>query len=167
MHNQVLYIMGVAGSGKTTIGSKLAERSGIPFFDADDFHSDANRQKMQSGHPLNDDDRREWLIALNDLAKAEIHKKGAIIACSALKEKYRQVLVKDLDHVHFVFLHGGFDLIRERMKGRKDHFMPDTLLQSQFDSLEQPQDALHIDITMPVDAIVDEIWNSFFNAEEK
>src|SRR6266700_2782944 len=88
----IIYIMGVSGSGKTTIGKKLSERTNIPFFDADDFHSLANKKKMKAGDPLTDDDRAVWLTRINALAKEQMKKKGAIIACSALKEKYRIVL---------------------------------------------------------------------------
>lgn len=141
----VIYIMGVSGSGKTTVGTLLSQRTGIPFFDADDFHSAANKTKMASGQPLNDADRKDWLIALNNLAIKEAGKAGAIIACSALKEKYRLVLQQGLQHTLFIFLKGSFHQIYQRMQSRLHHYMPPALLQSQFDILEIPEDAVVID----------------------
>src|SRR5690349_10129139 len=88
----IIYIMGVSGSGKTTVGKKLSAKTGRPFFDGDDLHSTSNREKMQAGHPLTDEDRKAWLHRINGLAKDELKMEGAIIACSALKEKYREVL---------------------------------------------------------------------------
>lgn len=143
----IVYIMGVAGSGKTTIGQKLSEATEVPFFDADDFHPPANKEKMKAGHPLNDNDRKDWLATINELAIENSLKKGAFIACSALKEKYRIILAKNIKTpVYWVLLQGDFTLIKERMKTRKDHFMPASLLQSQFDTLETPANAIVIDI---------------------
>ena len=143
----IIYIMGVSGSGKTTVGKKLSETTGIPFFDADDFHSVANKNKMNAGHPLNDDDRKEWLQNINEKAKEEAEKKGAIIACSALKENYRKVLASEITcPVYWVFLQGDFNLIHERISDRKGHFMPAGLLQSQFEILEVPADGIPIDV---------------------
>lgn len=154
----VVYIMGVAGSGKTTVGQKLSVATGIPFFDADDFHPSANKEKMKAGHPLNDADRKDWLNRINELAKEHSQKKGAIIACSALKQKYRIILSEGIKPpVHWVLLHGNFGLIQERIKSRKDHFMPASLLQSQFDTLELPVDAMVIDIRNNPDQIVADI----------
>ncbi|MGZ5219308.1 MAG: gluconokinase [Chitinophagaceae bacterium] len=154
----VVYIMGVAGSGKTTVGQKLSVATGIPFFDADDFHSTANKEKMKDGHPLNDADRKDWLERINELAKEHSQKKGAIIACSALKQQYRIILSEGIKPpVHWVLLHGNFGLIQERIKSRKNHFMPANLLQSQFDTLELPVDAMVMDIRDNPDQIVDDI----------
>jgi carbohydrate kinase (thermoresistant glucokinase family) len=154
----VIYIMGVSGSGKTTIGKQLSAATGIPFFDGDDFHSAANKEKMKSGQPLNDDDREGWLYSIKQLAEKEVQKKGAIIACSALKEKYRTILSGGMkDTVHWIFLHGDPALIRERIKARKDHFMPGSLLQSQFDALEAPQNALLVMIDKSPEEIVKDI----------
>jgi len=158
MNGPVIYIMGVSGSGKTAIGQRLSAATGIPFFDADDFHSTANKEKMQAALPLTDEDREDWLLAINRLANREAVKKGAIIACSALKEKYRQLLSENIDGpVRWIFLHGDYQLIRERIIGRKDHFMPATLLGSQFEILETPHNAIAIDIAKTPGAIVEEI----------
>jgi carbohydrate kinase (thermoresistant glucokinase family) len=151
----VVYIMGVAGSGKSTIGRQLSVATGIPFFDGDDFHPPANKEKMKAGQPLNDDDRKGWLKRINELAKEHSQKKGAIIACSALKEKYRIVLARGIKSpVHWILLEGNFGLIKERMKSREDHFMPASLLQSQFDTLEPPGNAIVMDINKTPEQIV-------------
>jgi carbohydrate kinase (thermoresistant glucokinase family) len=157
----IIYIMGVSGSGKTTIGKSLAGRTGIPFFDGDDFHSKANKEKMKAGHPLDDDDRKDWLLSINKLAKEETRKKGAIIACSALKEKYRLVLSGDITvPVHWIYLQGDYGLISQRLMTRKDHFMPTALLQSQLETLEIPPYALLIDINKSEEEIVKRILQS-------
>jgi len=158
MEPLIIYIMGVSGSGKTTIGKKLSARTAIPFFDADDFHSPANKEKMKAGHPLNDDDRAEWLKKINNLAKSQIKKNGAIIACSALKEKYRTVLSHGIAvPVFWVFLQGSYELIEKRMKARTDHFMPPTMLSSQFDALEIPLHSIAINISQSPDKIIETI----------
>jgi carbohydrate kinase (thermoresistant glucokinase family) len=154
----IIYIMGVSGSGKTTIGQRLSTETGIPFFDADDFHSTANKEKMRAGQPLSDDDRSDWLITINQLAKKEAAGNGAIIACSALKEKYRLLLSEGLHTpVYWIFLQGDYNLISGRMKARKGHFMPDSLLQSQFEALEVPGLALVADISNSPEEIVKNI----------
>lgn len=143
----IIFIMGVAGSGKTTVGLELSQATGIPFFDADDFHPASNKEKMKAGLPLDDNDRLGWLASLNTLAKEEANKQGAIIACSALKAIYRAVLTEAIQvPVHWVLLHGEFSLIRDRIQSRKGHFMPASLLQSQFETLEMPTDAIVVDI---------------------
>ena len=138
--------MGVSGSGKTTVGELLAVKIGIPFFDADDFHSEANKEKMKVGQPLNDEDRKDWLQNINQLAIAQQQLKGAVIACSALKEKYRTVLGNKVRKPLWVFLEGNYDIIFERLKKRRGHYMPASLLQSQFESLEIPADAITVGI---------------------
>lgn len=160
--------MGVAGSGKTTIGSKLSVATGIPFFDADDFHPVANKEKMKAGEPLNDEDRIDWLVSINTLAKEQSLKSGAIIGCSALKEKYRVILSEGIKvSLHWILLQGGFGLIQERMQARKDHFMPASLLQSQFDTLEKPSNALIIDINNSPEQILSDILKELnFNTEK-
>ncbi len=156
--SSIVYIMGVSGSGKTTIGQKLSAATGIPFFDGDDFHPPANKEKMKAGHPLNDNDRKDWLICMNELAKEQSQQKGAIIACSALKEKYRKILSDKIQSpVHWVLLQGDFGLIQKRMEARKDHYMPPSLLQSQFDTLEAPANAIMIDIENDPEEIVADI----------
>jgi carbohydrate kinase (thermoresistant glucokinase family) len=153
-----MYIMGVSGSGKTTIGKKLSARIGLPFFDADDFHSEANKEKMRKGVPLTDDDRGAWLISINELAKNQMEKDGAIIACSALKEKYRTVLSDGIGTpLLWIFLRGNYELIKKRMESRTDHYMPPALLTSQFDALEIPEECLAINISTNADEIVETI----------
>ena len=146
MQGRIIYIMGVSGSGKTTVGRLLSQKINIPFYDADDFHPQANKEKMKAGQALNDEDRKEWLQQLNTLAVEQQYYNGAIIACSALKEKYRAVLNKGIKQPAWIFLQGSHDKILERMKKREAHFMPATLLQSQFDSLEIPAAAFCISI---------------------
>lgn len=142
----VIVVMGVSGSGKTEIGKLLSEKLSRPFFDGDDFHPEANVKKMSSGHPLNDEDRKEWLIALNKLAIEHRHK-GAIIACSALKKNYRSLLRAGMGNcISFVHLDGSFELIKSRLEKRKGHFMPINLLQSQFDALEPPSKEITVSI---------------------
>ena len=149
--------MGVAGSGKTTIGKMLSIKTGIPFFDADDFHPIANKEKMKSGYPLNDEDRALWLQQLNTLAVKHANLNGAIIACSALKEKYRAVLSASVPQTAWIFLQGTYEVVYGRMKER-DHFMPTALLQSQFDTLEFPLRAFVVDIKNEPAAIVESIF---------
>lgn len=156
--SSIVYVMGVSGSGKTTIAHKLSAATGIPFFDGDDFHPPANKEKMKAGQPLNDEDRKEWLVTLNALAKSQSQQKGAIIACSALKEKYRRVLSEKIEApVYWVLLQGSFELIQQRMESRKDHFMPPALLQSQFDTLEAPANAIVVDIKEDPEVIAADI----------
>jgi carbohydrate kinase (thermoresistant glucokinase family) len=154
----IIYIMGVSGSGKTTIGKKLSDQTGMPFYDGDDFHLPEKVEKMRKGQPLNDSDREEWLARINEIAREQAARKGAIIACSALKEKYRKVLTSRLTvPVFWVFLRGNFELIEKRMRLRKDHFMPASLLASQFETLEVPTDAITVDIHDEPDEMVEAI----------
>ncbi|UOY06918.1 gluconokinase [Muricauda sp. SCSIO 64092] len=147
MHEPKLYvIMGVSGTGKTTIGKLLAEAVGIPFFDGDDFHPRANLEKMESGQPLNDEDRHGWLVSLNQLLKSR-KESGAVVACSALKKSYRAILNDGLmGQLKFIFLEGSFEEVKTRMVQRKGHFMPLELLQSQFETLEEPENAIKVSI---------------------
>lgn len=154
----IVFLMGVSGSGKTTIGVKLSAKTGIPFFDGDDFHPAANKEKMKAGQPLTDDDRKDWLTKINELAKNQSNIKGAIIACSALKEKYREDLSAGIKTpVYWILLQGNFELIQKRMESRKGHFMPPSLLQSQFNTLETPANALVVDVKKNPGEIVDDI----------
>ncbi|MEC3966960.1 gluconokinase [Flagellimonas halotolerans] len=153
----VIVVMGVSGSGKTEIGKLLSQKLSRPFYDGDDFHPEANIKKMSSGNPLNDDDRKEWLIQLNKLA-VKHRDKGAIIACSALKKNYRSILRAGMgDNMAFVYLNGSFKLIQSRLNKRKGHFMSAQLLQSQFDTLEPPSKAITVSIEHPPKKIVEEI----------
>ena len=149
--------MGVSGSGKTTIGRALAEELSVDFFDGDDYHPLENIKKMKEGKPLNDNDRYPWLIKLNALLIGR-RDQGCILACSALKESYRQQLTKGIDEtVQLVYLKGAFTTIYDRMQSREDHFMPTALLQSQFAVLEEPKNALIIDVTLSLEEIIKKI----------
>lgn len=153
----IFHIMGVSGCGKSTIGILLAKELNIPFFDGDDFHPASNIEKMEKGIPLNDDDRQGWLEILNDLAKSN-SQKGAVIACSALKEKYRNILSRDLkQETAFVYLKGTFQEILDRLKQRSNHFMPKELLQSQFDTLEEPSKSITVSISRSPEEIIKQI----------
>lgn len=157
-----ILIMGVCGTGKTTIGQKLAEAIGGAFEDADAYHPDANVAKMKAGIPLNDSDRADWLEQLNQML-CERAKRGesVILACSALKEKYRAVLNRGLDAMSVVHLQGSRDLLAKRLQQRREHFMPVSLLDSQLADLEIPQNALSIDVAMAPEQIVHEIIHYF------
>jgi len=153
--NKIIFIMGVSGCGKSTIGKLLSQELSIPFFDGDDFHPEENIIKMSSGIPLNDDDRYGWLVRLNDLAKEQLQKNSCIIVCSALKTSYRDILNSDIhDQVKWIHLAGSFNQILERLKKREHHFMSSNLLQSQFDTLETPKDALEVHIGLNPTEIV-------------
>jgi gluconokinase len=156
----VIVLMGVAGSGKTTVGMALAHRLGWPFHDGDDFHPAPNREKMRRGTPLDDADRRPWLEALRAaIVRCLSEHQNAVFACSALKRTYREMLRVDR-RVKFVYLTGTEDLIAERLQRRHGHFFDPALLRSQFDALEEPQCAVAFDITPPPAAIVDSIIES-------
>jgi gluconokinase len=154
----VILLMGVAGSGKTTVGRALAAALGWSFRDADEFHPPANVAKMAAGQPLTDADRAPWLAAIRGhvdacLARSE----NAVVTCSALKAAYRTVLVADPVRVKLVHLTGDPGLIAERMAARRDHFMPSAMLASQLAALEPPRDALTVDIAGSPDQIVAQI----------
>ena len=156
----IVVLMGVSGSGKTTIGTLLAERLGTLFADADDYHPAANKAKMASGQPLNDDDRQPWLETLNKMMRGWFESgKGGVLACSALKEKYRATLASGMpaSAVHFVLLDGSKEMIAERLAARKHEFMNAKLLESQFATLETPKDAVSVVNDRAPEVIVDEI----------
>lgn len=153
----IILIIGVSGCGKSTIASKLSAAIGIPYFDADDYHSRSNIEKMKMGRPLNDNDRSAWLSNLSAKLQEWEKEDGAILACSALKEKYRETLVQSLEKYSLVFLSGSYDLIFERMRKREGHFMSKEMLKSQFDALEVPTYGLHIDIENSPEEIVEKI----------
>ena len=164
----VTIIMGVSGSGKSFIGTRLAKQWDVPFYDADEFHSDANRQKMENGTSLADADRTDWLQRLAKCVRAWNQEEGAVLACSVLKQSYRRTLSDSYSpEVQFVYLHGSQDLIRKRMRDR-DHFFRAELLDSQFETLEEPSNvrsepsryddsALWVSIDQPPEMIVNEI----------
>ena len=158
MQYQVIYIMGVSGSGKTTIGQQLSARTGYPFFDADNFHSKENKDKMNAGIPLTDEDRWPWLENIHDFVAGKIARGNIIMVCSALKQAYRDRLSKAIEsNCKWVFLQGGYTTILERLKNRTGHYMPPTLLRSQFDALEAPADAIRVDIRLSPETIIDHI----------
>lgn len=151
----ILLLMGPMGCGKTTIGKLLAARSGWPFYDADEFHPPENVAKMQAGIALTDEDRRSWLETLRALID-ELGQQGtnAILACSALKQAYRDILGVDQKAVISVYLQGSFELLRERVGERRHQYMSRDLLQSQVDILEEPAGGLKIDIAVSPKEIV-------------
>jgi carbohydrate kinase (thermoresistant glucokinase family) len=165
MKSCIIFVMGVSGSGKTTVGKELAAATGFPFFDGDDFHPAENRAKMRSGIALTDADRAQWLSTMHQLAKAQ-EAAGAVIACSALREHYRQILGAGINvPVHWVFLQGDFKLIKQRIDARTGHYMPSSLLSSQFDTLEVPAYGLHIDISRTPAEIVSTILQELRESE--
>jgi gluconokinase len=150
--------MGVAGCGKTTVGKSLAKHLGWDFYDADDFHPPENIAKMAKGIPLNDADRSPWLDSLRILISSSlIQNRPGVFACSALKESYRQQIIADNDGAQIVFLRGNYDLIWSRLSMRKDHYMKPQMLKSQFETLEEPTNALTVDISRSLDDIVHDI----------
>lgn len=154
----IIVLMGVSGAGKTTVGRLLASRLGWPFYDGDDFHPPANVEKMRAGRPLRDADRGRWLSTLQDLiAGLDRDGRSAVLACSALKEAYRERLTRAGRDVRVVYLRGSPALIAQRLAERRGHFMPAALLQSQFAALEEPRDAVVVDIDASPEAIADRI----------
>jgi gluconokinase len=152
-----LVVMGVSGSGKSTIAEHLAARLGWRYVDGDLFHPPANVAKMSAGHPLTDQDRWPWLRAIAaEIDRLAAAGERAVVACSALKRAYRDILVHGRDDVRIVFLDGTKELIAKRLDARKGHFMPPGLLDSQFETLEPPQQSEH-PLTVSIDASVDEI----------
>ncbi|MGC5013423.1 gluconokinase [Streptosporangium sp. DT93] len=149
--------MGVTGSGKTTVGAALGQRLRLPFADADDFHSEANVAKMSAGIPLDDDDRMPWLRAIG-VWLAEHAATGGVASCSALKRSYRDILREAAPSVRFVHLHGDIDAVRRRVAGRPGHFMPTSLVDSQFKTLEPLEPDEHgmvLDFSLSVDDLVE------------
>lgn len=153
----VILLMGVAGSGKTHIGELLADQLDCPFYDGDDYHPPENVAKMRSGTPLDDCDRLLWLRTLAELIGSAVDRcEQAVVACSALKAAYRELLICRSE-VRLVHLKGSIEVIRKRLEVRMHRYMPAALLDSQFNTLEEPEDAVTIDITPPPEAVVSEI----------
>lgn len=149
--------MGPAGSGKTTVGELLAAKLSWDFFDGDSFHSPANVEKMSRGVPLTDADRIPWLNSIREaMLQWEAHHQNVVLACSALKRSYRELL-QISPAVKLVYLKGTFELLRERLRSRKGHYAGEKLLASQFADLEEPTDALTIEVSRSSDEIVTEI----------
>lgn len=161
MNRNVYVVMGVTGSGKSTVGAALAHALGIGFVEGDDYHPVENVKRMASGTPLTDEDRSGWLHALaNRIREAREAGTGLVLTCSALKRSYRDILRSASPGVQFVFLDGPRSLLEERVAGRRGHFMPASLLDSQLETLEKPasdENAWACDISSPSQAIVDDI----------
>ncbi len=156
MTYRVIYIMGVAGSGKSTIGRLLSAKTNYAFYDADNFHPQKNIDRMKAGQPLTDKDRWPWLDNIHAFVTQKINSNNIIVACSALKQVYRDYLSKGIEqHCRWVFLKGSYETILQRMQKRTGHYMPATLLQSQFDALEIPANSIEADITMAPGTITD------------
>ncbi len=151
----IIILMGVSGSGKTAIGKELSKALKLPFYDADDFHSQENKAKMSKGIPLTDSDRKPWLETLATFLKEQ---GPLILGCSALKEFYRKVLMVSPD-IKLIYLKGSYELIRKRLEARKGHFFDPSLLDNQFADLEEPKDALTINIQLPINEIISLIQN--------
>jgi carbohydrate kinase (thermoresistant glucokinase family) len=165
----VLVVMGVSGSGKSTVGALLAGRLHCDYADADDFHSEANIEKMHNGTPLNDDDRAPWLRAIAEqIDEWRAQDVQAVVTCSALKRRYRDVIIGERDDVRLIYLKGEKDMIARRLQARHGHFMQPGLLQSQLDTLEEPtpdERAITIAISKRPPALVDEIVTALEVAE--
>jgi gluconokinase len=157
-HPQSVVLMGVAGSGKTAVGMQVARKLDWIFLDADDFHPPANIEKMKHGIPLNDQDRAPWLQRLHDELQHQMaDRHSVILACSALKESYRDVLRDEVSPPTFVYLDVDLETIRDRLQHRSAHFFPKELMESQFAALEKPKDAIIIDARKPLEAVVDDV----------
>lgn len=157
-HIKTVILIGVAGSGKSTIGMELARTIGGSFFEGDDFHPAPNICKMKNGIPLTDADRYPWLKSIHEhICSQSPHSKLCIYSCSALKQAYRDVLQGGLHNLGFIFLNGDYNLIRERMVARSGHFFGEGLLHSQFEDLEVPSTAFHVDANQDISAIVAQI----------
>lgn len=164
MQHKVIYIMGVSGSGKTTIGQLLSKKTGYQFYDADDFHSEANKAKMKNGIALTDKDRWPWLATIHQFVIEKLKTENIILVCSALKKVYRKKLSQSIEKsCRWFYLEGDFKTIEDRLDHRKGHYMSPNLLQSQFDTLEIPAIAERIDIKLSPDVITNSIISSINN----
>jgi carbohydrate kinase (thermoresistant glucokinase family) len=156
----VYVFIGVSGSGKTTIGKKIAKHLNICFFDADDYHSQNNILKMKNGEPLTDSDRASWLLILNQMIHEWNTKGDCVLSCSALKEGYRKLLSEN-NNVFFIFLDGGYNLIHQRLLERNNHFFNKNLLESQFQCFERPNNCLTVSVDKSVKKICQEVLRIF------
>jgi gluconokinase len=156
----ITIVMGVSGSGKTTVGKLLAQSLNWDFSDADDFHPSANIEKMSLGVPLEDADRLPWLLQLQaSIDRWLLENKNVVLACSALKASYREMLCRDQQRMKIVYLKCSFDLLATRLKTRENHYMKADLLLSQLETLEEPEDAIIIDASQPLEVIVRQVRN--------
>jgi carbohydrate kinase (thermoresistant glucokinase family) len=156
--SRAVILMGVSGSGKSTVGASLAQRLECPFLDADDFHPAANVEKMKRGIPLNDEDRMPWLRRLHDELEHRLGSGASVVlGCSALKESYRKILEEGLSQIDFVFLDVDQLTLTERLEKRKAHFFPKELLESQFAALERPAVAIVVDARLQFQDVVEQI----------
>ena len=152
--NKVIIIIGVSGSGKTTIGRLLSGELGWKYYEGDDFHPPANIEKLKHGVPLDDADRKPWLESLRDLIRNCLERgDSAVVACSALKQRYRDFLLVD-ERVILIYLKGDYELIRQRLSKRRGHFLNPNLLDSQFAALEEPKTAMQVDVSLSPAEIV-------------
>jgi 6-phosphogluconate dehydrogenase len=159
----IIVLMGVSGCGKTTIGKILSKEKNIPFFDADDYHPKENIKMMKEGKPLNDKNRLPWLVKINNLIKKNSQVSSCVIACSSLKKKYRSIIKKKITiPIHFIYLRGTKKIIYERLKKRKNHFINNNLLKSQFNTLEEPSNSLTININKHPKEIISIIKEKIF-----
>jgi len=159
-HPTVYVLMGVSGCGKSTVGAALAARLDCPFYDGDDFHPPQNVAKMSRGVPLSDADREPWLDQLHNLIRQQLERgETAVLACSALKKRYREHLRQGSGGVQFVYLRGDFDLIWRRLKSRRGHYMKADMLRSQFRALEEPDadEAIIVDVQHDVSTIIEQL----------
>ena len=156
----ITIVMGVSGSGKTTVGKLLAQSLNWDFSDADDFHPSANIEKMSRGIPLEDADRLPWLLQLQAaIDRWLLENKNVVLACSALKASYREMLCRDQQRMKIVYLKCSFQLLAARLTSRENHYMKADLLLSQLDTLEEPEDAIIIDASQPLEVILRQIRN--------
>jgi gluconokinase len=155
----VVVLMGVSGSGKSTVGKLFAQKLGWAFVEGDDYHPPSNVEKMREGTPLNDDDRRPWLAAIRGRVDQAVSAgEDIVLACSALKHAYQEYLERyEPARVHYVYLHGPEELIKKRLGARKGHFMNPGLLHSQFETLEPPADAVRVEVSGSPEEVADEV----------
>jgi len=155
---QAFVLMGVAGSGKSAVGTRAAERLGWVFLDADDFHPESNVEKMRHGIPLTDEDRKPWLEHLHEEVKNRLGAgTSVILACSALKDTYRSLLHQGLPAMNFIYLNVDHDTVLDRLRHRQAHFFPKELLDSQFATLQAPKDAIVVNANLPLDDVVQQV----------
>ena len=153
----IFIVMGVSGSGKTTVAKAVSNKFGWKYYEGDEYHPAENVEKMKNWIPLNDEDRLPWLLSLRKVVEEAISKReNIVISCSALKEAYRKIL-KVSEEVKFIYLKGSYDLIRKRMEERIPHFFKPEMLKSQFDVLKEPQQAIEIDISKSSESIIGDL----------